>query len=220
MEKLATLISWLFLPLFTPIYGLILVLYLPVQSTFFDANASLYLLHPTLKILFILLFSVFIVLAPGLSLVVMKRNKTISSLELGERKERFGPIGLMTFYCMILFLFLHFQGKDAFIPPILKGVVLGGAMASLIAYFITKKIKISLHSIGMGSLFGFIYMFSLPLERAPVLILVAILILSGIVGSARLYLKAHTLKEIGLGFALGFVSQLICLYIYLKFIPL
>lgn len=220
MDKFSKLIAWLFLPLFTPIYGLLLVLYLPLDSTFFSANASLYLLHPTLKILFILLFSVFIVLAPGLSLVVMKRNNTISSLQLEKRKERLGPIGLMAFYCLILFLFLHFQNKDAFIPPLLKGMVLGGVIASSAAFLITKKMKISLHTIGMGSLFGFIYMFSLPLVKAPVFILVAILILSGIVGTTRLYLKAHTLKEIGLGFALGFVSQIICLYLYLKFVPI
>src|SRR5690554_2482941 len=109
MKGFASYISWLFLPLFTPIYGLLVVLYLPVQSKSFVATESLYLLYPEAKFLFLLLFLVFIVLAPGLSFIVLKLNKTISSLQMENAEERLTPIAIMTFYCLVLYSFLHFQ---------------------------------------------------------------------------------------------------------------
>lgn len=214
MKQISTLLSWVFLPLFTPIYGLLIVLYLPVQSNSFVASESLYMLDPAVKFLFLLLFLVFIVLAPGMSLVVLRFNKTITSLQMESKEERLTPIAIMTFYCLVLYLFLMFQAENAMIPSIIKAMVVGGALGSGIAYFITKKSKISLHGMGMGSLFGFVYMFSVPLEQTPFFMLIAVLIAGGIVMSGRLFLKAHTLKEVGAGYLLGFASQVICIYFY------
>lgn len=214
MKYFSKFLSWVFLPLFTPIYGLLIVLFLPVQSSSFVASESLYMLHPTVKYLFLILFLVFIVMAPGLSLVVLRLNKTITSLHLESKEERLTPIAIMTFYCLILYLFLIFQAESTRIPSILKAMVVGGGLSSLAAYFITKKSKISLHGMGMGSLFGFVYMFSVPLEQAPLSMLVTVLMVGGLVMTARLYLKAHSLKEVGAGYLLGFASQVICIYFY------
>jgi len=214
MKQLSKLLSWLFLPLFTPIYGLLIVLYLPVQSSSFVASESLYMLEPSVKMLFLLLFVVFIVLAPGLSLIVLRLNKSISSLEMESKEERLTPIAIMIFYCIVLYLFLIFQAHSALIPSLLKAMVLGGAIASIIAYFITKKSKISLHGIGMGALLGFIYMFALTLEQPPLIVLSTVVLAGGLVLTARLFLKLHTLSQVSLGYFLGFASQIICIYFY------
>ncbi|RYM35896.1 hypothetical protein ERX46_02580 [Brumimicrobium glaciale] len=214
MKQISKLLSWIFSPLFTPIYGLLIVLYLPVQSSSFVASESLYMLHPDVKFLFLLLFLVFIVMAPGLSLVVLRLNKTITSLQMESKEERLTPIAIMTFYCIILYLFLMFQAENAMIPSIIKAMVVGGALSAFIAYFITKKSKISLHGMGMGSLFGFVYMFSVPLEQSPLIMLTSVLVVGGLVMTARLFLKAHSLKEVGAGYLLGFASQVICIYFY------
>ncbi|HZH85930.1 MAG TPA: hypothetical protein VFD77_01350 [Brumimicrobium sp.] len=214
MKGFASFISWLFLPLFTPIYGMLLVLYLPVQSSSFIATESLYLLTPEAKFLFLLLFLVFIVLAPGMSLIVFKLNKTISSFQMEKAEERLKPIAIMTFYCIVLYLFLQFQAEGALIPKIIKGMVLGGAIASFMAYHFTKKMKISLHAIGMGGLFGFVYMYATNLEQIPIGVLSIVLLLGGIVLSARLILKAHSIKEIGAGYLLGFATQIVSIYFH------
>src|SRR5690554_7887791 len=88
MKGFASFISWLFLPLFTPIYGLLLTLYLPVQSKSFVANESLFMIDPVAKYLFLLLFLVFIVLAPGMSFAVLRMNKTIRSFQMESKEER------------------------------------------------------------------------------------------------------------------------------------
>ncbi|WP_417266189.1 hypothetical protein [Brumimicrobium sp.] len=214
MKGFASFISWLFLPLFTPIYGLLLTLYLPVQSKSFVANESLFMIDPVAKYLFLLLFLVFIVLAPGMSFAVLRMNKTIRSFQMESKEERLTPIAIMTFYCMVLYLFLHFQGEGVLIPKIIKAMVLGGAIAGFIAYFITKKMKISLHGIGMGALFGFFYMYATGLEQVPVGMLISIVFLGGVVLSARLVLKAHSMKEISAGYLLGFATQIISIYFY------
>ena len=61
---------------------------------------SLYHYPYEVKMLYLLLFGVFIVLAPGASLLVLKMNKSISSLSLEVREERATPIAIMTFYCL------------------------------------------------------------------------------------------------------------------------
>lgn len=214
MKQVSALLSWAFLPLFTPIYGLLIVLYIPVQSNSFLASESLYMLDPSVKLLFLLLFLVFVVMAPGLSLLVLRLNKSISSLQLESKEERLTPIAIMAFYCLVLYLFLLFQAEGAMIPSIIKAMVMGGGVASLAAYFITKNFKISLHGMGVGALFGFVYMFSVPLEQAPLPMLILVLLIGGVVMSARLILKAHSLKEVGAGYLLGFASQVICIYFY------
>lgn len=214
MRRLANFISWLFLPLFTPIYGLLIILFLPSTPTSFLKLDSLYEYPFEVKLLYLLLFLVFIVLAPGLSFIVLRLNKTISSLSMHKRSERMTPIAVMTFYCIVLYLFLLYQPKEANIPTIIMGMSIGGAAASFAAYHITKVIKISLHGIGMGALAGFVFMYYTGMEIYPIGALIACFLAGGIVLSARLFLESHSLKEVTLGYALGFITQMLSIFVY------
>lgn len=213
MKNLSIFLSWLFVPLVVPIYGLLLVLYLPVKSASYISINSLYLYNPTAKILFLSLFTVFLLLAPTISFLVLKKNKTISSIQMEKREERYTPLAIMTFYCCILLGFLYFQSKSILIPPILEGVALGGGIASILAFFITKKHKVSFHSIAMGALLGFFYMYARTLTNEPVFVLSAVILLGGVINYTRVYLKKHTLFEVGIGYFLGFGSLALGIYI-------
>ncbi|MBW7868650.1 MAG: hypothetical protein H3C31_10030 [Brumimicrobium sp.] len=214
MRKFATLISWVFLPLFTPIYALLIALFLPVYANSYRSAESLFYMPFIAKMLFIILFFAFIVIAPGISFAMLKMNKTISSFSMENREERNTPILITGLYCFILFFFLQFQSKQIWIPAILNSMVLGGALAALVAAVINRRMKISLHAIGMGAFFGFFYMYSTQLEEIPYLILIISILLGGIVLSARLALNSHDLKEIGWGYLLGFASQILTIYFY------
>lgn len=214
MTSFSKFFSWLFLPLFTPIYGLLIVLFLPSRPSSFLLMDSLFHYPYEVKMLYLLLFGVFIVLAPGMSLLVLKMNRSISSLSLDIREERATPIAIMTFYCLVLYLFLIFQEKGAMVPTIIKGMALGGFVASGIAYFLNQSFKVSLHGIGMGALAGFVLMYFTGMEVYSLPALLAVFILGGVVLSARLFISAHNLKEVGVGYALGFLSQIICIYFY------
>lgn len=203
----ARFLSWVFLPLFVPLYGLLIVFYIPSSPSSYYLFDSLYHYPNPIKWLFLSLFLVFIVLAPGLSLIVLKVNRSISSLSLENRNERSTPIGIMFFYTIVLYLFLMMQSESSYVPNSIKAMVLGGAITTALAYFINKRNKISLHAIGMGSLLGFIYSYYLDCESFPLWVLYIIILLGALTASARLYLQLHNLKEILYGYIMSFIIQ-------------
>lgn len=207
MERFAKFISWLFLPLFTPIYGLLLVFFFPATPKSFLLMDALYYYPLQIKWLYILLFVVFIVLAPGFSLIVLKMNGSISSLSLPDRSERTKPITIMIFYTLVLFGFIFYQGDQLMTPSVLKGMALGGFVSTLIAYLWNRYEKLSLHGIGVGALFGFLYTYFLQLETFSFWILILSVVIGGITLAARLYLNAHNLKQVFYGYLVGFLAQ-------------
>jgi len=214
IHVLARFLSWLFLPLFVPVYGLLIVFYFPSSPSSYYLFDSLYHYPNPIKWLFLSLFIVFIVLAPGLSLIVLKVNRSISSLSLENRNERSTPIGIMLFYTIVLYLFLVMQSESSYVPISIKAMVLGGAITTALAYFINKKQKISLHAIGMGSLLGFIYSYYLECESFPIWILVVVILLGALTASARLYLQLHNLKEIFYGYSISFIIQVTIIQLF------
>lgn len=214
MRVFAKFLSWITLPFFTPMYALLVVFFIPAKSSSMKLLDTVYLYPWEAKALFLLLFLVFIVLAPGLSLIVLRVNRSISSLSMPNQYERETPILVMTFYTSVLFLFLWYQSSASPVPSILLAMALGGAISSGLAYLFNKKFKISLHGIGLGALVGFLYAFFLTLEEFNLTILLLSIILAGLGLSARLILKQHNLFQILSGFVLGFASQFFCIYFY------
>ncbi len=214
MKTLASIFSWVFLPLFTPIYALLIVFYLPSTPSSFLLADSLYHYPEAIKILFLSLFLVFIVFAPGLSLVVLKANKSISSLELENQDERPKPIAIMIFYSSVLYLFLILQTESNFIPNSIKAMALGGIIISVVAYFVNKILKISLHAMGLGALLGFVFSYYMSAETFFLWPIFLIISISAITLSGRLILKAHNLREIAYGYFLGFIIQVLTIYFY------
>lgn len=214
MKFFAHFLSWVFLPLFTPIYALLIVFFIPSTPSSFFIWDSLYYYPPEAKLLYLLLFLVFIVLAPGLSMLVLKLNGSISSLDMPKREERKSPIIIMLFYTIVLYLFILFQQENNLVHFTLKGMALGGVVASALALIINYFEKISLHGIGLGALIGFIYSYFIHMDKFNIGIFLLIIVLSGLTLSARLFLKLHTNKEILLGVLVGFGTQFFCIFFY------
>lgn len=101
--------------------------------------------------------------------------------------------------------------------------VLLGLFVVYIATIITYFWKISLHMIGLGGLLAYILLllfvrglqYGLPSEID--ILLSSVILLSGIVGSARLYLCAHTPAQVYVGYIVGFLLVGVYAYIYLGF---
>jgi hypothetical protein len=77
------------------------------------------------------------------------------------------------------------------------------------------NIKASLHMIAISSLTVFIIGLSLHLKIQNTFVTAVLLLLNGFVASSRLEMKAHTNKELIIGFLLGAVSQLLLLVVWL-----
>ena len=147
---------------------------------------------------------------PLLLLILFKRFKLIKSFNAESIKERKIPIAVM----IVLFYLL---GNTLYgIPNLMDlGVLFYATTLGLVIIYIlfAFKLKTSLHLMSLGVTTGFFYLLQNVYNQNLILVIIAALILSGILGSARLNLKAHTQKEVYLGFILGFVSPSIIFYI-------
>ncbi len=210
MNKLCVFIKWISLPLFMPVYALLLVLYVPVVSDFRTNFPLLFDYKPQNKISLIVIFFIFGAVMPALSYSIMSRFGMISSIEMKNQTERRGPIFLMFVYCMALFSLFFFQSDyGRLISPFLLGMPLSGACVSIVIFIINFKTKISLHGSGVGIFSGFLCAYAVVVSNFPIWPVYLAFIISGIVLYSRLYLKAHTPLQVYLGYSIGFLLTFI-----------
>lgn len=209
MKAFSKIISWVFLPLLMPIYGLALTMFIPSESiSALEATSNLYRMPLLFKVYILIMFLVLTVLAPSFSLLMMKRSNSISNVELDVREERSFPIGVTVIYCAILGVFLWTQIPKEAIPSVIFALPWVGVVGSVIAGLINRIEKISLHALGAGMLFGFLAVYFRTQSEFYVSILILSVVVGGIVMSSRLYLEKHTLREVITGYALGTIVSI------------
>ncbi|MFN0034404.1 MAG: hypothetical protein ACKVUS_05005 [Saprospiraceae bacterium] len=149
-------------------------------------------------------------LIPGLGVSLLKPLGLIRSLEMRDKQERIGPYIITgVFY---LWMFKNFSTGN--VPELYAKFVLGATIGLFFAFFANIFTKISAHATGMG---GFVAMALLlafewsgaslvagPVLLSPNALLAAVIVLAGLVGSARLSLGAHTQAQLWQGYAAGF----------------
>lgn len=209
IKTLAHIVSWLFLPLLMPVYAIAVTMYIPsVEPSFYQKN-TLYWLNPSFKLVVIAWFAIFSFIAPGLSLLILRYSNSISSIQVDRREERGAPITVTAMFCFILGVLFLLK-----LPiSILYALPWGGFAAIVIAGFINRRDKISLHALGAGMLFGFfVSYYSLQAEYFFEILVISTLV-CGLVLSARVYLGKHTLQQVFAGFGLGFI----CIFLSVLF---
>lgn len=218
MELFSKITSWVLLPLFMPIYGLLLTMYIPNFQNFNTNHDSLYLLNDVAKTAILTMFFIFGSLAPALSYFVLFRMKMIGNLEMDNKNERFIPIFLMFIYCAMLFYMLITKVPFGTLPKFIYGLPLSGAIIMVVYALINRKFKISLHAGGAGILSGYIFAYAYTMILFSFWIVLLVIIASGLVMTARLYLKKHSPLEIYTGWSIAFFITLFTnLYINLLY---
>ena len=191
--KFHKLISVILHPIVIPTIGVLLFLALTPD---FIRKERQYL------VLGIVFFSTYVV--PIISLIILKALGVIKSFQVESIKERKIPLFLMLliFYILGWFLIMIPDFKDL-------GVLFYGTNLSLIVIYILFffNIKTSLHIVSMSSALGFFLIYGTLNSISILPIAVIIIMLTGLLASSRLYLKAHTPLEVYLGFFLGITSQ-------------
>lgn len=203
MKVLATIISWVFMPLLIPTYCLIITLFTVSFDGFISGSESMWSLPNEIKWALLNLYLIFTLIAPGISLLVLRNRKMISSIEIHDRTQRFFPILLMFFYSVALFLLLFLKTKDTLIPHFIFTFPLAGALVSIALFLANYLLKISLHAAGCGIMFGYILAYVAQQQYFEFWILLTVSIISGLTISSRLYLKKHTFEEVTHGWLIG-----------------
>jgi membrane-associated phospholipid phosphatase len=143
---------------------------------------------------------------PILLLYFLKKVKLIESYHLATIDERKFPI---LFFSILTFLLGKLLLKNNIVNVLaFSFFACTLAMAIVYIYFFSAK-KISLHTLGIGGLIAFIGIISYEYKINLLLLIIFLFLLFGIIATSRLKLKAHTLSEIFIGFAVGFLSQII-----------
>ena len=195
-KKLAGIISLLFHPMLLPTYMLVIFFYIPGFTIFsISTEIKFYLI----AFVFIMTFGI-----PASLVFMLKRLKVIESLQMDNRKERLMPLGIMAGIYFITFYSLNHIGSLALFNLFLLGV----AVVSLVAMVITLYTKISLHMIGAGGVSGAVLGLLLVYPVDVRWLFYLVILLSGVVGYARLTVTNHTLRQLYNGFMMGFVLML------------
>lgn len=161
-----------------------------------------------------LLCFIYTFLFPAITLLIMRGLGMVNSLSLESKEERWGPlIATLAFY----FWFFANIRQNPNVPDPFESFTLGACIALSLAFMVTLFEKVSLHAVGVGGLVGLVgilgWVYDEPIFTiGPVRVhafvaLATLLILSGVIGSARLHLKAHDTRDIIAGFLIGLASQ-------------
>jgi membrane-associated phospholipid phosphatase len=159
-----------------------------------------------------LIFCVTFVL-PALNIGIFKTFGSIKSLAMEDRQERIIPFSFIAIlYSVVTYLF-YSRTRISFNDNLLKFLIIIDLLV-IMATLVTIFYKVSVHSMSIWGLIGIM----LPLNKVsedgglfyPTL---ALIVVAGLVMTARLQLNAHTPREVMaggmLGFAISFASMVV-----------
>jgi hypothetical protein len=195
---LAKIISYIFHPLFVPVY--IIWFLISTQPQLFAS------FPPAKKIITIIRFVVFYTFFPLVTVLLSKGLGFLDSIFLKTQKERIIPY----IACGIYFFFMWYVLRNQPEFP-LEVVILTMAIwiTSSLGLIANIYMKVSLHAMAVGVMVTFIMLLALSNGYGFGLYISGALLITGLVCTARFVVSDHTPKEVYGGLFIGILSQLI-----------
>ena len=196
----AKIVSYLFHPIFIPVYLSWLVL--QTQSYLFGA------LSDREKTLFIARFAVMYIMFPLISVLLMKALGFVSSIHLRTQKDRIIPYVVCMIYYWWMWYVLHNQPEYPRQFTILSFAIflasIGGLMANI-------RLKISMHAIAGGLMAAFVMLLGFSQDVNFGIFISTAILLAGVICTARFIDSDHTAREIYTGIVVGVLSLLLAI---------
>ena len=214
VEKLAKLFSFLFHPLLLATFAVIVMF-------FFPSYLSHYQYTYKKAVVLVVFLSTFI--SPLLIMLILLNLKVISDISLPKRKERYYPLAIVSLIYITAYIII--ARLPLGIPSNISNFILMSTIVIFLVLILNIKIKISAHMAGIGGFIGFFYIFFLKESMNEILFtwlninftavhfFSLLILIAGIIATARLILKAHTANEISFGFFLGLTVGLLTAFI-------
>jgi hypothetical protein len=206
---LSLIVSFIFHPLLMPtlVFGIIFY-FCPIAF-----NVSYEYKGRLLWMIFTTTF-IFPFLSTFVLFYVIKKSFSITDMFMEDKKERFYPF-LFTglFYCAVTYLFVT-KNFDGIIVVIMGGISLSVLLAAIITYFW----KISAHAVGICGVLGYCLIVSFYYPYELMLYPIGgVILFTGFLLSARLYLNSHTPSQVFSGALLGLVVSVMSFVFLLRF---
>lgn len=195
----AKVLSVLFTPFYLPILGLLILFIFSYLS----------LLPLTYKLFLLLMFYLFTVFLPTALIRFYRRYQGWTLIELGSRERRAIPYVISIFS----YLLCYYIMAATHVPHFMGSILIAALVIQVACAIINLFIKISTHTAAIGGVTGALLAFSVIFSFNPVWWLCIVLLLVGMVGTSRMILRQHSLRQVVLGFLAGvacsFVSVLL-----------
>ncbi len=197
MKQISHIFSGVFSPLLVPTYAMILAVSLTILC-YLPMSAKLTVCAATFFITCFL---------PLLAIYLLLKMMVVSDPGLNQRAERPIPYAITILCYLGCALYLY----RASAPGWLTGFMVGGAVAALISLVVNFWWKISAHAAALGGLVAMMFRVAGSGVGVHDMLLWTIIavVITGCVGTSRVYLRRHTLLQVAAGTLNGFV----CVYL-------
>lgn len=186
---LSKIVSGIMNPFIMPFIGFI-VLFL---------FTHLQMMPPAYKLIVLGIVFCFTIMMPVVTIFLFQRINSLTSEQLGQRKQRFFTYILT----IISYVFCLFMMHRLSIPWYMVGIIVTAILILSIFLIANLKWRLSEHMGAMGAIIGGLISFSVLFGYNPVWWLCVLIILAGVLGSARIISGKHTFGEVTFGFCIG-----------------
>lgn len=200
-KKILPFFSYLFHPIFIPVYA---------AFFYFFINTAYY--TSLEKYFAIFQISIITMVLPILFFFLLRAMGQVNSMMVVSISQRKTPLLIQCFLTIVLIR------KSITLEnfPEFHFFFLGGLLSTIIALILLFfKCKASLHLVAISALTVFVIGLSIHNQFSTLYWTAFFVFMNGVVASSRLEMKAHTPKELIIGFFLGIIPQLFLLQFWL-----
>lgn len=194
LDSVCKVLSWVLVPLMMPVYGMLMIF----------SESILSVMPMSSRVTFTLIVFAFNVVVPMLVVVLLKRAGIVDDIGLNGRRERLIPY-IITIICLSVTAVFMWR-KEA--PMWVVTFFAGGALAGIVNLMVNFRWKISAHSAGIAGIVAVMVRIikdGYP-EPSAFMWLIVWILLTGLLGGARVWQRRHTLAQVLAGYAVGFCS--------------
>ena len=187
----ARVLSMVFTPFYLSLAGLIALF------TF----SYLSLMPWAYKLTVLTLVYLFTILIPTLLIHFYRNYHGWTLIELGKKERRVVPYLLSIVSYFVCYYVMHRFN----IPHFMSNILMAALIIQILCALINVWWKISTHTAAIGGVMGALQAFAVIFGFNPIGWLCLVLILAGMVGTSRMILRQHSLRQVCYGFLLGLV---------------
>lgn len=193
LDLLSNLMSWIFVPLLTPVYGILFI---------FNYSLLQFTTTPKTRLIVTAVIFGLNVILPIIIFGILKWRGIVSDIGLNRRRERTLPyiIVMLCYLASAYYLIVHSA------PMWVAMFFTGGALAALVNFIVNFRWKISAHAAGMAGVVAILIRVAHEMPNNSTTIWLCIwILLTGLLGASRIWLRRHTMPQVMAGFANGFI---------------
>lgn len=195
MRELPKALSYILHPIFIPLAGTLAYFVVTPRYSPIGAQGG--------SVLPIFILTVII---PIIAYLILRNLGLVKTVSLTTTKERKYALYIYTGLLLLVVYKVIPNNYTAELHFFFLGLIAGNLACLFLLYF---NVRASMHAMGLGSLAMYLVTLSVHFETNVTIGLSIVVLLTGLVVSSRIYLKAHSPAEAWIGLLIGLISQLL-----------